>query len=113
MANPPSANLASDSRPPGDLAILRRVTAFGQELAGTLRRASVVDVLVRYIRETFAPTEIALSLFHRDADVRDLAFGWPAGRPDRGGLLELATRRGPLVLSDGLDTLAGDSSLAA
>ncbi|MGH7528689.1 MAG: hybrid sensor histidine kinase/response regulator, partial [Gemmatimonadales bacterium] len=79
----------------------------------TLRRASVVDVLVRHIRETFAPTEIALSLFHRDADVRDLAFSWPSGRPDRGSLLELAIRRGPLVLSDGLDALAGDSSLAA
>src|ERR671914_444217 len=61
-----------------DLALLRRVIAFGQELAGTLRRASVVDALMRHVRENLAPTEIALSLFHHDVDARDsLHHAWP------------------------------------
>jgi len=33
-----------------DLELVRRLTAFGQEVAGTLRRASVVDLLVRHVR---------------------------------------------------------------
>ena len=48
---------------------MRRLTVFGQELAGTLRRASVVDALLRHIREAFGPAEIAVSLDHRDVDV--------------------------------------------
>ena len=57
--------------------MLRRVIAFGQELAGTLRRASVVDALMRQVRENFAPTEIALSLFHHDVDTQDTLHAWP------------------------------------
>ena len=41
-----------------DLALLRQVTAFGQELAGTLRRASVIDLHLKHIREILAPVEI-------------------------------------------------------
>ena len=92
MVTPPSTNLAA-SATTDDLALLRRVTAFGQELAGTLRRASVIDLLLRHIRESLAPTEIALTLFHRDADAQDFVHAWPAGRPDRRPLL--AARRAP------------------
>ena len=88
--------------PSADLDLLRRVTAFGQELAGTLRRASVVDALVRHIRETLAPTEIAIALFHRDADTRDYPHSWPVGRPDRRALLEHVARQGPRLYPDGL-----------
>ncbi len=79
------------------------MTALAQELAGTLRRASVVDVLVRHIRETFAPTEIALALLNRDVDARDFVHAWPSGRPDRHAILDLASQRGPIVLKEGLD----------
>ena len=68
----------------------------------------MVDVLLRHIRETFSPTEIALSLFDRDTETRDAVHGWPASHPDRRSLLELASRRGPLLLADGLDTFAGE-----
>ncbi|MEP6686732.1 MAG: histidine kinase dimerization/phospho-acceptor domain-containing protein, partial [Gemmatimonadales bacterium] len=81
------------------------MTAFGQELAGTLRRASVIDLLLRHIRESLSPTEIALTLFHRDADAHDFVHAWPAGRPDRRPLLQLIERRGALILPDGLDPL--------
>src|SRR5690349_8544967 len=112
MVTPPSANLAA-SATTDDLALLRQVTAFGQNLAGTLRRASVIDLLLKHIRESLAPTEIALSLFHRDADAQDFVHAWPTGRPDRRPVLQLVERLGPLVLADGLDTLAAQGDLPA
>ena len=81
------------------------MTAFGQELAGTLRRASVIDLLMRHIRESLSPTEIALALFHPDAEARDVVHAWPTGRPDRRPLLQLVEQRGPMVLADGLTPL--------
>ena len=110
MVTPPSTNLAT-SATADDLALLRRVTAFGQELAGTLRRASVIDLLLRHIRESLAPTEIALALFHRDTEAQDFSQAWPAGRPDRGPLLQLVERRGPLILPDGLAPLVEQGDL--
>ena len=79
MVTPPSANLSVTAT--DDLVLLRRVTAFGQELAGTLRRASVIDLLLRHIRESLAPTEMALALFHRDAEAQDFLQAWPPGPP--------------------------------
>jgi signal transduction histidine kinase len=110
MVTPPSTNLALGASP-DDLALLRRVTAFGQELAGTLRRASVIDLLLRHIRESLSPTEIALTLFHRDADAQDVVHAWPTGRPDRRALLQLVERLGPSVLPDGLDALVAEGDL--
>jgi two-component system NtrC family sensor kinase len=110
MVTPPSANLAA-SASADDLALLRKVTAFGQELAGTLRRASVIDLLLRHIRESLSPTEIALTLFHRDADARDFVQAWPTGRPDRRPLLQLIEQRGPLILPEGLDPLVTEGDL--
>ena len=110
MVTPPSANLAARATT-DDLALLRQVTAFGQELAGTLRRASVIDLLLRHIRESLAPTEIALTLFHRDADAQDFVHAWPTGRPDRRPLLQLVERLGPLVLPEGLDSLSAQGDL--
>ena len=110
MVTPPSANLAA-SASSEDLALLRRVTAFGQELAGTLRRASVIDLLLRHIRESLSPTEIALTLFHRDADAHEFVHAWPAGRPDRGPLLQLVERRGALILPEGLAPLVAEGDL--
>jgi two-component system, NtrC family, sensor kinase len=109
MITPPS-NLAATASA-DDLALLRLVTAFGQELAGTLRRASVVDLLLRHIRESLSPTEIALALFHPDADARDFVHAWPAGRPDRRPLLQLVEQLGPLVLPDGLTPLVESGNL--
>src|SRR5512134_900980 len=79
-----------------DLAVLRRVIAFGQELAGTLRRASVVDALLRHVRENLGPTEIALSLFHHDVDAQDSLHVWPPRGPSRQQLLEHVSRRGAM-----------------
>jgi signal transduction histidine kinase/CheY-like chemotaxis protein len=110
MVTPPSTNLAA-SATNDDLALLRRVTGFGHELAGTLRRASVIDLLLRHIRESLSPTEIALTLFHRDAEAQDFVHAWPTGRADRRPLLHLVEQLGPLVLPDGLDVLAAQGDL--
>jgi two-component system NtrC family sensor kinase len=91
-----------------DLTLLRQVTAFGQELAGTLRRASVIDLLVRRVRESLSPTETSLILFHRDVEAADVMHAWPAGTPDRRQLLALVERRGALVLPDGLTPLVDE-----
>jgi len=78
------------------------VTAFGQELAGTLRRASVVDALMRHVRETLGPTEIAVALFHQDSETRDYPHSWPPGRTDRRPILEIVARPGARLYPDGL-----------
>jgi two-component system NtrC family sensor kinase len=106
MVNPPSTN-----PPDSGLALLLRVTAFGQELAGTLRRASVVDALVRRIQESLSPSEIALALFDPEGEGRDFFQSWPPGSPDRRALLDLAGRRGPLLVTQGLETVLRDGGL--
>jgi PAS domain S-box-containing protein len=88
--------------PPSDLALVARVTAFGQELAGTLRRASVIDALMRHVRETLAPSEIAVALLHRDTDTRDYPQSWPPGRPERHHLLEITAQQGARVYPEGV-----------
>jgi len=90
---------------------MRRLTVFGQELAGTLRRASVVDALLRHIREALAPSEIAFTLFHRDVDTLASIQEWPGGGPDRRPLLDLAARRGPLLMPDGLEPLVREGTI--
>ena len=114
MTNSPSTNLLSgpdSSDTPTDLDLVRRLTAFGQEVAGTLRRASVIDLLVRHVRETLGPSEIAIALFQREAETIDFVLGWPPGRTNPRPLLELATRRGPLLIQDGLDAVLREAGL--
>lgn len=96
-----------------DLDLVRRLTAFGQEVAGTLRRASVIDLLVRHVRESLAPSEIAVALFEREAETIDFVLGWPPGRSNPRPLLELASRRGALLIHDGLEALLRDADLTA
>jgi len=91
--------------------LLLQVTAFGQELAGTLRRASVVDALVRRIQECLSPSEIALALFDPEGEGRDFSQHWPSGAHDRRTLLEVAGRRGPMLLPNGLGPVLSDGGL--
>src|SRR4051812_39920785 len=99
MSNPPSTKLAPASSAPAvqlDLDLVRRLTDFGQEVAGTLRRASVIDLLVRHVRESLTPSEIAVALFQHTETI-DFVLGWPPGRSNPRPLLELASRRGALL----------------
>ncbi|HEY9016461.1 MAG TPA: ATP-binding protein, partial [Gemmatimonadales bacterium] len=113
MSNPPSTKLASQSDAPSgaaDLLLVRRLTAFGQEVAGTLRRASVIDLLVRHVRECLTPSEIAVALF-QNAETVDFVLGWPPGRANPRPLLELASRKGPMLIHEGLETLLREAGL--
>ncbi|MBA3553656.1 MAG: response regulator [Gemmatimonadales bacterium] len=93
------------------LALLRSVTAFGQELAGTLRRASVVDALIRRVQESLTPSEISLVLLDPDGESPDHPHTWPPNSPDRRPLLDLAARRGPLLLTEGLGSVLREGGL--
>jgi two-component system NtrC family sensor kinase len=92
------------------LLLVRRLTAFGQEVAGTLRRASVIDLLVRHVRECLTPSEIAVALFQQ-AETIDFVLNWPPGRSNPRPLLELASRRGALLIHDGLEALLREAGL--
>jgi len=113
MSNPPSMKPAPQTEAPSngaDLELVRRLTAFGQEVAGTLRRASVIDLLVRHVRESLTPSEIAVALFQQ-AETIDFVLGWPPGRANPRPLLELASRRGPLLIHDDLEALLREAGL--
>jgi two-component system NtrC family sensor kinase len=113
MSTPPSSKPAVQLDQPSasrDLDLVRRLTAFGQEVAGTLRRASVIDLLVRHVRESLSPSEIAVALYQQ-AETIDFVLGWPPGRSNPRPLLELASRRGPMLIHDGLETLLRDAGL--
>lgn len=88
--------------PSSELALLQRATEFGRALAGTLRRASVVDLLFTHIRDAIAPSEVTVGLLDRDTEELQSVRTEPVARPDRQPLLELAARRGAVLAGDDL-----------
>lgn len=82
--------------------LVERLTAFAHELAGTLRRTSIVDLLIEHVRDGLAPVEIAVILYNKDTEDPDVLHIWPVPSRDRRSVLELASRRGPTLLSDSL-----------
>ncbi len=97
--------MRSASTPVTAETLVERLTGFAHELAGTLRRASVVDLLVRHIRDNLSPAEVAVALFNKDTGDDDALHTWPATAPSRRAVLEFAAQRGPLVVGDGLEQL--------
>lgn len=97
------------------MALLARLAAFGRELAGTLRRASVFDLLIRHVQDALHPVECAvghLTIDRAGHPGSPLSMhAWPAGLPDRTPLVELAVRRGPLRVADGLAELLREAGL--
>ena len=75
-----------------------------------MRRASVIDLLVRHVRESLTPSEIAVALFQQ-AETIDFVLSWPPGRSNPRPLLDLASRRGPLLINDGLEALLREAGL--
>lgn len=91
--------MPSDAQSAGADALVERLTAFAHELAGTLRRASIVDLLIEHVRDGLSPVEIAVLLFNKDTDDPDVLHIWPVADRDRRPLLELAALRGPMIVS--------------
>ena len=81
--------------------VLRRLTGLSQELAGAFRPATIVELVARAITEQLAPERLSIMLL--DADSNRLVVAYHDGpRPANTDepLLQLALRRGPLVLPD-------------
>ncbi|HEX6090730.1 MAG TPA: ATP-binding protein [Gemmatimonadales bacterium] len=70
------------------------VTSFGAELAGTLRRGPIVDLLIRRLQDTFSPSEVAVALHHEDGRAGADLHTWPAGATDVAPLLDAAGEGG-------------------
>lgn len=56
---------------------------------------------MRHVREAVGPTEIAVTLLHRDTDAADFVHLWPAGGADLRPVLELASRGGVARVLEG------------
>jgi hypothetical protein len=64
------------------------------------------------VRESLSPSEIAVALFQH-AQTIDFVLGWPPGRSNPRPILELAARRGPLLIQDGMDALLREAGLSS
>jgi two-component system NtrC family sensor kinase len=80
---------------------LQRLTELSQELAGAFRPTTIVELVARALTEQVAPGRLSVMLL--DADTNSLVVAYHNGpRPATTDepLLQLALRRGPLVLPD-------------
>lgn len=96
-----------------DTDVLRRLTELSHELAGAFRPATIVELLARAITEQVAPARLSVLLL--DADSNRLAVAYhngprPAATDD--ALLQLALRRGPLLLADDVAARAAELGAA-
>ncbi len=89
------------TQPPSVTDVLQRLTGLSQELAGAFRPATIIELVARAITEQLAPERLSIMLL--DADSNRLVVAYHDGpRPATTDepLLQLALRRGPLVLPD-------------
>jgi len=87
--------------------ILPRLTALAQELAGAARPAAVMDRLARALTGTFAPDQLAIVLLEMDLNRLVVAHNVGPSVTTEDPLVQLALRRGPLVLSNDVAAQAG------
>jgi two-component system NtrC family sensor kinase len=87
------------SHPPSDAAILERLAALSLDFGAANRPATVVEMLARAVTHLFTPDHLAVVLLDVNANRLTVAHtsGHPVATDDP--LLQLALRRGPLVLS--------------
>jgi two-component system NtrC family sensor kinase len=91
------------TEPPSVTDVLQRLTGLSQELAGAFRTATIVELVARAITEQLAPERLSIMLL--DIDTNGLVVAYHNGpRPATTDepLLQLALRRGPLVIPEGV-----------
>lgn len=66
---------------------------------------------MRRVQESLAPSEISLSLLDPEGESSAYAQVWPRGTADRRPLLELAARKGPMLLPQGLEPVLAEGNL--
>jgi len=90
MAKPPSPSVTD---------VLQRLTGLSQELAGAFRPATIVELVARAITEQLAPERLSIMLLDVDSNRLVVAYhDGPRPATTDEPLLQLALRRGPLVL---------------
>ena len=89
------------TQPPSVTDVLHRLTELSQELAGALRPATIIELVARAITEQLAPERLAIMLLDIDSNALVVAYhNGPRPATTDEPLLQLALRRGPLVISE-------------
>jgi len=81
--------------------VLHRLTELSQELAGAFRPATIVELVARAITQQLAPERLSIMLLDVDSNRLVVAYhDGPRPATTDEPLLQLALRRGPLVLPE-------------
>jgi two-component system NtrC family sensor kinase len=89
------------TEPPSVTDVLHRLTELSQELAGAFRPATIVELVARAISEQLAPERLSIMLLDTDSNGLVVAYhNGPRPATTDEPLLQLALRRGPLVISE-------------
>jgi two-component system NtrC family sensor kinase len=81
--------------------VLHRLTELSQELAGAFRPATIVELVARAITEQLAPERLSIMLLDVDSNRLVVAYhDGPRPATTDEPLLQLALRRGPLVIPE-------------
>ncbi len=87
------------TQPPSVTEVLQRLTGLSQELAGAFRPATIIELVARAITEQLAPERLSIMLLDVDSNRLVVAYhDGPRPATTDEPLLQLALRRGPLVL---------------
>jgi two-component system NtrC family sensor kinase len=87
--------------PPSVTDVLHRLTELSQELAGAFRPATIVELVARAITEQLAPERLSIMLLDTDSNRLVVAYhNGPRPATTDEPLLQLALRRGPLVIPE-------------
>src|SRR5258705_338320 len=89
------------TKPPSVTDVLQRLTGLSQELAGAFRPATIIELVARAITEQLAPERLSIMLLDVDSNRLVVAYhDGPRPATTDEPLLQLALRRGPLVLPE-------------
>ena len=89
------------TQPPSVTDVLHRLTGLSQELAGAFRPATIVELVARAITEQLAPERLSIMLLDIDSNGLGVAYhNGPRPATTDEPLLQLALRRGPLVIPE-------------
>ncbi len=99
--------------PPTVTDVLRRLTGLSQELAGAFRPATIVELVARAITEQLAPERLSIMLLDVDSNRLVVAYhDGPRPATTDEPLLQLALRRGPLVIPEHVAASAANLGVA-
>jgi two-component system NtrC family sensor kinase len=89
------------AKPPSVTDVLHRLTGLSQELAGAFRPATIIELVARAITEQLAPERLSIMLLDVDSNRLVVAYhDGPRPATTDEPLLQLALRRGPLVIPE-------------